>query len=474
MDSSLTQLIDSNAHIRKLDLRESENRRRIIAGYANVSDLEDSQGDIISHEALVNAWRRWKSNPDFCVLSLLHSNIPLAKVIFEDVVDGKGNLHRSGVDDKGLYIVAEVRSDVTIADEAWKKIQSGEYRGFSIGGRNLDPQPMKCEGDKCARPITDLELYEVAIVDHPANRVSLFNMLKRDDLAKLADATKNLREQIIIEGAIKVSKKPCPKSGHYHVLVKEGIPAPELCGECFAIVKEPVEGEEYVTLFDIALLKPESALTGEMRHGDVNPSSLKVNTPDTSALQEGKILSEEEKQEVKPEKEESKDDSGTSETLNEDAEKEEEVAVAPITLETLAADLALIAERMGALEKQRVEKVEKSAEPEQPLAEAEPEPTPEPEPAKPAEKVEEKPVIHARAPTPQPEPAPEAEPTVAVVLPVEPPKEPPKQVQPSAEIETRGVAPPQNVSAPRLDLPGVYKVPWREIHEAQRASGNKR
>ena len=349
--------VDSNALIRKIDLRESESSRRIISGYANVAGLEDSQGDIVTLDALRDAWSRWRSNPDFCILSLLHSNIPLAKVIFEDVIDSKGNIHRSGVDDTGLYIVAEVREDTTVANEAWKKIERGELRGFSIGGRNLSPQAPVCEGDKCVRPITSLELYEVAIVDQPANRVSLFNMLKRDDLAKLADVTRELSERIISEGAVKISKKPCPDSGHYHLLVKEGVTLDGLCPEKFAIVTEPREGEEYMNLFDLALLRPESGLTGEAWNGGVNPPPLKAEKPDTPTPPGGLSL-EKEEEEVNTEKESSKgDESELSEAPTEEEVKEaEQPAVAPVTLETLMAELARLNERLGNLEAKSVEK----------------------------------------------------------------------------------------------------------------------
>ena len=521
--SSSVALIDSKALIKKLDLRE-ENRKRIIAGYANVANLEDSQGDIVTLDALQNAWSRWRSNPDFCVLSLLHSNFPLAKVIFGDVIDGNGNLHRSGVDDTGLYIVAEVREDTTVANEAWEKIERGELRGFSIGGRNLSPQLPVCDGEKCVRPITNLELYEVAIVDQPANRVSLFNMLKRDDLAKLADATKQLQEGILEEGFIRVSKKPHPETGQYSVLMRrEGEPKtdaerakthfkisdeewgklpPEkrkeyigklpprgqratekaetlFNGTRFSVIYEPVEGEEYVNLFDLALLRPESALTGEALNGGVDSPPLKPEKVDTPTLQGGLSLDKEE-MEVKTEQDSStEDESEPSEAPVEAEVKEgeaEEPAVAPVTMETLMAELALLNERLGNLEAKSVEKVEKAETPS-------PEPAPAPEPAKPPEaapepKTDALPVIQAPAAPPQPEPAPTPEPTKPVlkpieVKPVEQPKPAPVETPPSGEIETRGVAPPQPSAQQGFDLAGVYKVPWSEIHGATDAS-NKR
>ena len=464
IDDKLLQLVNRNAVIRKLDLREEKGERRLISGYANVSDIEDSQGDVMSHEALVNAWTKWSGNPDFCILSLLHSNIPLAKVVFEEIIDSKGNHHRSGVDETGLYIVAEVRRDVTLADEIWGKIQSGEFRGFSIGGRNLNPQPETCTGTRCVRPITDLELYEVAIVDHPANQVSLFNMLKRDDLAKLADATRHLQEQVYAEGAVKISKHPLPETGKYRVLVKEGIDVSKLlCPDKFTIVTEPVEGEEYVTLFDVALLRPESVLTEGDAGGGVNPSPPQAATPETPAPQEELILENNEVKEVKTEEVSSTEDEP-------ELAKAPEEAIAPITLETLMAELARTNERLAALEKRGVEKLEKSADPAPP---AEPTPPPaEPKTPKPAEV----PVIQAPAAPLQEEPPVKAEPTTPVVVPVvQPAPAPiPAPLPKVEEIETRGVAQPQTPMKKGFDLGGIYKMPWNDIHEAEEASQKRK
>jgi HK97 family phage prohead protease len=450
INDSLSQLVDKNAVIRKLDLREERGGRRIIAGYANVANIQDSQGDIITLEALRNAWDKWSANPDFCLLSLLHSNIPLAKVVFEDVVDSKGVTHRSGVNDTGLYVVAEVRDDVTVADDVWRKIESGEFRGYSIGGRNLNPQPTQCAGDKCSRQITNLELYEVAIVDKPANEVSLFNMVKSDDLAKLAEATRGLGEQILAEGAVKISKRPCPVTGKYRVVVGAGIDASKLFSpDKFALTDKTVEGEEYVSLFDTALLRPESVLTGTDVGGGVNPSPLQAATPDTPNPPSGITLEEKKPEEVKTEPSK-KDESEPPKTPE---------AIAPITLETLMAELARVTARLDDMEK-----IRKSAAPAEPPKQAEP-----PKPAEPAKET-----------PPPPAPAPPVEPPKAEAKPAEPPAPvptpapaaPPPKEEP---VGTRGVTQPPAPGNVGLNLGELYsKVTWGEIHEAMEASQKRK
>jgi len=465
----VAHIIDSNALIQKLDLSEHEGNKRFIAGYANIANIRDSQGDIVTLDALKNAWEKWKSTPEFCILSLLHSNIPLAKVVFESVTDNKNKLHQSGVDERGLYIVAQVRDDVTIADDIWEKIQRGEFRGYSIGGRNLNPQPPECKAGVCTSEITDFELYEVGIVDQPANKVSLFNVLKRDTLAKLAEVTKSIKEMALQKGIIRISKTPCSEAKHYHVLLdisKDNPLYKQLSqifeGDDFVIIDEKKEGEEYVSLFDLALLRPRLVITEEERHGGVNPPPLQ-----DAPKNQGETPLSEKIEEVIEEKTEDSKESETSETPEPVEEKQEEEVVeeviAPLTMETIAADLAQLRQLVEDIGKkvgyepetekaeeeeeatsvdELVEKIQKSIEGEVPekVEEAPPEVKVEDTPESVAEKAEEKPVEEKAV----------AEKIVEV-------KEEPK-------IETRGVS-SQTPASPRgPDLASLQDVSWKEIH----------
>jgi len=385
--SPLDVIINQNAIIRKLALSEHKGNNRFIAGYANIAGIVDEQGEVVTLDALKRAWQKWKATPEYCFINLIHTNISLAKVVFESVIDSKGNEHRSGVDDKGLYLVGQVRDDVTISDDIWKKIERGEYRGFSIGGRNLNPQPAVCDVDGCVREITDLELYEVSIVNDPANTVSLFNILKQDDLAVLSKIANKFEEQITTEGIIKISKTRGENCGKYHILIESDYidPTP-FETENTRVIRKEVEGMEYIPLFDQALLRPHGSLTGEARHGGVNPSPLTeetLNTPES----EGDIpLNKEETEEVIEEKidESPEDDSETPEALKTDeAPSEEEEAIAPMTLETLVAELAILNERVATFMKQNSEPEEEVEEEVKKSAEVEQTPNTESDPSSP-------------------------------------------------------------------------------------------
>lgn len=471
-EASIGSLIAMGETITKLDISEHEGNRRFIAGYANVAGIRDKQGDIVTREALVGAWNKFKKNPEYAFCSILHSNIPAAKVVFEPVKDSKGRVHQSGVNETGLYIVAQVRDDVTISEDVWRKIEMGEYRGFSIGGRNLNPQPKECEDGVCTSKITDFELYEVAIVDRPANQVSLFNVLKRDDLASLAELTNKIRNSTLTEGVVKISKKPCPDGGHYHVVINaKGELYNEMSKifskEDMVIIEDERAGEEYVNLFNLALLRPYMGLTEEELNGGFNSPPLS-----DEPKKEGETPLNKEEDVIEDTIEESQDDSETSETPEVEKEDEEE-AIAPLTLEVLAAALERINQRLDDFEKklepEAVEKVEETPELPEEVAEVmksteEEIEKPVEEPVEVPEVQEEVPVIVAQSAPPQEIPI-VPEPTAAEVVPQEvaPVVAPVVTPEPEPVVESRGVN-LQTVDSGGLDLGGLHtNVSWKDI-----------
>lgn len=165
---------------------------RIIAGYASV-DVIDKQGDMIPLEVLKDAWNRFKSNPDFMMSQILHSNIPIGKILLEHPKCPK----KSGVDENGLFIIVKLRDDIKKADETWYLIKQGKLKAFSIGGEALH-KSVVCEG-RCYTRIDKLELHEITICASPANQASFFSVLKSlDKIIKLDDVLKTLPEGMIL------------------------------------------------------------------------------------------------------------------------------------------------------------------------------------------------------------------------------------------------------------------------------------
>lgn len=450
-ETSLQGIIDPAYVIKKLDIGETDGSGRYIAGYANVAGVRDNQGDVVTLEALQKAWEKWKTDPDFCILSFLHSNIPLAKVVFEEVIDSEGRVHQSGVDETGLYLVSQVRSGTKLADEMWHKIEQKKYRGYSIAGQNLNPQPRICEDGTCTTKIVDFDLYEVAIVDNPANKFSLFNVLKRDDLAKLSEVTNPIKNTVLRNGLVKISKKPCPEGGHYHVVINaKGELYNELSPlfekEGMVIIEEERAGEEYVSLFNLALLRPYMGLTAEEQHGGFNSPLLKHEPK-----KEGETPLEK-KEDVKEEKVEESPEPKSAETPKVEEKKAEPEVSVPPTPENLEAKFEA---RMVKLEQMIAGLVTAKAE-------------------KPAATV----VLES---APVAEIQPEVKATVAEAIPVETPQEakpvevapeakpePVKvEVKPEMPIESRGVRVPEEPIT-GIDLGTVHaNVSWKDIQNQE-------
>lgn len=468
--------------------------RRIVAGYANVADVIDAQNEKVTREALEKAWAKFSSNPKFCVSQLLHSNIPIASILLESIVDSDGVTHKSGVDERGLYIVAEVRSDIKIAESVWKQIQEGKIRGFSIGGEYLSPPVEECISGKCHSRVDDIELHEVSIVDNPANKVSLFNVLKSvESFSKLGELTSVLEDKIVVDGAVQVSKRPY-SDGLYGVYIKtdflitnETLKLPKE----FKIVKEKCPQNEWVNLFDVALLRPYS-LKGEDLTGSV-PGGFKDASLLDKPKEEGSTLNT--KNDNVENVVETKVDSQPEQTPITAPPVEEK---RPLTLEILAADIARIFERLNTIpqptiksdkedkdeedeekkKKRECEKVEKSAPTVNSVVEIKPtttipdnvttlttNPPPTPVVTVPEIKpVEIKPVVaevKEAPPTPVEVKAPElVKPAIVseAVIPT------PPVIATETKVIMRGKASPkQEVDPSKVDLLRLHRTPWKRL-----------
>ena len=189
----------------------------IIAGYASV-EVIDSQGELIPLPVLKEAWEKFKANKYFATGSLMHTNIPVIRIL-DEYKDLKGQVWKSGVDDTGLFIVAEVRNDIEKGKQTIELIKIGQLTGFSIAGEALASSTV-CEG-KCYTRIDKMELHEIAVVDRPANQPSVFTIVKSEGLRKLEELTSLLPNLIISPGVAKIAGSIAEKGeGHdFDVLI---------------------------------------------------------------------------------------------------------------------------------------------------------------------------------------------------------------------------------------------------------------
>ena len=150
----------------------------IVAGYASV-ELVDKQGDMITRKALKEAFKKYMGEPKYRNVQLAHSNIQVGEVI-PSYTDSEGRLWKSEVDDAGMFVVVNLRTDIEKAREVAAEIRKGSLRGFSIGGQAFKRVRKSDAKHGDYQEISKLELHEITICEKGINPEATFRILKED------------------------------------------------------------------------------------------------------------------------------------------------------------------------------------------------------------------------------------------------------------------------------------------------------
>ena len=137
-----------------------DQERRIVSGFATLDNV-DKQQDIVTNEASMDAFKRFKGN-----IREMHQPKAVGKMVnFKEdrYFDPESKKFYSGV-----YVSAYVSKG---AQDTWEKVLDGTLSGFSIGGKMLkwdDGYDEKM--DTQIRIIKEYDLVELSLVDSPANQ----------------------------------------------------------------------------------------------------------------------------------------------------------------------------------------------------------------------------------------------------------------------------------------------------------------
>jgi HK97 family phage prohead protease len=101
-----------------------------------------------------------------------------------------GTVKKSEVTDRGLYLVCEVRDDLSVVDRVREEIKNGNIRSFSIAGTAKD-KILKTKNGRVYYEINDLDLAEVSLCEIPVNPEAHFMILKSKVLLKDVASTFN-------------------------------------------------------------------------------------------------------------------------------------------------------------------------------------------------------------------------------------------------------------------------------------------
>jgi hypothetical protein len=156
------------------DVEEITNRR-IIGGYASV-DIVDREKQRIPIEALANTAKRFMYNSFFRLVSIFHSDVMIGRVLPKWTHPLTGETFTTHVDEKGWWVVCEIRDDIEISNKVWDEIRKGNLKSFSIAGSSRDKIQKQSNGVSYEQ-VNDLDTCEVSVCEIPVNSMSGFDIL---------------------------------------------------------------------------------------------------------------------------------------------------------------------------------------------------------------------------------------------------------------------------------------------------------
>jgi uncharacterized protein YjcR len=163
-----------------------DQERRIVSGFATLDNI-DKQADIVTADASVNAFKKFRGN-----IREMHQPIAVGKMVnFKEdkYFDPETNKFYSGV-----YVSAYISKG---AQDTWEKVLDGTLSGFSIGGRmNKWDDAYDEKMDAKIRVIKEYDLVELSLVDTPANQfANILSVEKVDGV----DVIKGIDVDTVIE-----------------------------------------------------------------------------------------------------------------------------------------------------------------------------------------------------------------------------------------------------------------------------------
>jgi uncharacterized protein YoxC len=137
-----------------------DQERRIVSGFATLDNV-DKQGDIVTTEASIEAFKRFRGN-----IREMHSPLAVGKMV--NFKEDKYFDPKTKSFYKGVYVSAYISKG---AQDTWEKVLDGTLTGFSIGGNITKFDDMYDDKvEKSIRIIKEYDLHELSLVDNPANQ----------------------------------------------------------------------------------------------------------------------------------------------------------------------------------------------------------------------------------------------------------------------------------------------------------------
>jgi len=158
--------------------RGREQEPLVVAGYASV-EMVDKENHLITTEALEDAFGRFVKSFRTRNNQLSHSSIQCGWLL-RSYINKDGETFKSGVDEKGLFMISEVRPDIEIAKRMRKEIEKGTIKSYSIAGTATKKEYKNMQGRQ-VMVVNGLDLCEATYCESPVNQKSNFFIIKSED-----------------------------------------------------------------------------------------------------------------------------------------------------------------------------------------------------------------------------------------------------------------------------------------------------
>ena len=132
----------------------SDDDSLVIGGPASI-ELIDREGHLITTNALNKAFTKYMANFRTRNAMVLHSDVQVGWALPAYISKG-GQIFKSGVDDKGLFFITELRNDTKIAQKVMDQINEGRLKSYSIAGSALKTQHIQ-KGMQNVMQVDELE-----------------------------------------------------------------------------------------------------------------------------------------------------------------------------------------------------------------------------------------------------------------------------------------------------------------------------
>ncbi len=160
--------------------------RRMVSGFATLDNV-DKQGDIVTTESSVEAFKNFRGN-----LREMHQPSAVGKIVSfkeDKYFDPEAKKFY-----KGVFVSAYISKG---AQDAWEKVLDGTYTGFSIGGRmNKWDDAYDEKSDKTIRVIKEYDLVELSLVDSPANQFANIMSVEKVDGLDVVKGDETILENV--------------------------------------------------------------------------------------------------------------------------------------------------------------------------------------------------------------------------------------------------------------------------------------